>query len=64
VSAQRSRPKFNEVIGSRPVTIFGPSCIRRARAVLAADYNPDGMPDDGADEARRVAEAIDCARPI
>jgi hypothetical protein len=38
--------------------------LRRALAALAADYNPDGMPDDVAKGARRFAEAIDRARLI
>jgi hypothetical protein len=38
--------------------------IRRALAILAADYNPEGMPEDVAKGARRFAEAIDRARPI
>ena len=38
--------------------------IRRALAVLAADYNPDGAPEEVAGEARRFAEAIEQARRI
>jgi hypothetical protein len=35
--------------------------LRRALAILAADYDPDGMPEDVAADARRFAEAINLA---
>jgi hypothetical protein len=35
--------------------------IRRALAVLAADYNPEGMPEEVAAQARRFADAINRA---
>jgi hypothetical protein len=35
--------------------------IRPASAVLAADYNSDGMPKEVAEQARRFAESIKTA---
>jgi hypothetical protein len=33
--------------------------LRRALAVLACDFDPDGWPDEVAERARRFADALD-----
>jgi hypothetical protein len=38
--------------------------LRRALAVLACDYDPDGGPDEVAESARRFADALDRLRPL
>jgi hypothetical protein len=72
-----TRQAYGDAVADRPVNVDGirrmlnvspeemsDDDLRRALAVLAADYNPDGMPEDVAEEARRVAEAINRARLV